>query len=104
MPVTEANFFSIVIGIQQKAGGNLTEALTNLSRVIRERKKMKAKIKAVSSEAKTSAGIIGALPFMVGFFVYITTPHYMEILYTTTTGQDGLRRLRASGCGSASSS
>ena len=74
VPVTEANFFAIVIGIQQKAGGNLTEALTNLSRVIRERKKMKAKVKAVSSEAKTSAGIIGALPFIVGFFVYITTP------------------------------
>ncbi len=87
VPVTEANFFAIVIGIQQKAGGNLTEALTNLSRVIRERKKMKAKVKAVSSEAKTSAGIIGALPFIVGFFVYITTPHYMEILYTTTTGR-----------------
>lgn len=86
VPVAEANFFSIVIGIQQKAGGNLTEALTNLSRVIRERKKMKAKVKAVSSEAKSSAAIIGALPFVVGFFVYLTTPNYLEPLFSTTTG------------------
>ena len=48
---------------------------------------MKAKINAVSSEAKTSAGIIGSLPFLVGFFVYLTTPAYMEVLYTTTTGR-----------------
>ncbi len=87
VPVTEAKFFSIVIGIQQKAGGNLAETLANLSRVIRERKKMQAKVKAVSSEAKTSAGIIGSLPFFVGFFVYLTTPKYMELLWTTTSGQ-----------------
>lgn len=90
VPVTEAYFFSIVIGIQQKAGGNLTEALSNLSRVIRERKKMKAKVKAVSSEAKSSAAIIGALPFVVGTFVYITTPSYMAILFTSSTGHIAL--------------
>lgn len=94
VPVTEADFFAIVIGIQQKAGGNLTEALGNLSRVIRERKKMKAKIKAVSAEAKTSAMIIGALPFAVAFFVYLTTPSYMEALWTTSTG-----RIVCVGCG-----
>ncbi|HEX4765567.1 MAG TPA: type II secretion system F family protein [Lichenihabitans sp.] len=93
VPIPEASFFAIVIGIQQKAGGNLTEALTNLSRVIRERKKMKAKVKAVSSEAKTSAAIIGALPFLVGFFVYVTTPHYMEALWTTMPG-----RIAVGGC------
>lgn len=93
VPIPETNFFSIVIGIQQKAGGNLTEALTNLSRVIRDRKKMKAKVKAVSSEAKTSAMIIGCLPFFVGFFVYLTTPHYMEALWTTMPG-----RVAVGGC------
>ena len=62
MPLAEANFFGIVISIQQKAGGNLSEALGNLSRVLRDRKKMKAKIRAMSMEAKASAGIIGALP------------------------------------------
>ena len=62
MPVPEANFFGIVISIQQRAGGNLSEALGNLSRVLRDRKKMKAKIQAMSMEAKASAAIIGALP------------------------------------------
>ena len=87
VPVSEASFFSIVIGIQQKAGGNLTEALGNLSRVIRERKKMKAKVRAVSQEAKASAGIIGALPFIVGGLVYLTSPDYLSLLWTTSTGR-----------------
>ena len=87
VPVTESHFFAIVIGIQQKSGGNLTEALGNLSRVIRDRKKMRGKIKAVSSEAKASAGIIGALPFVVGSMVYLTSPDYMSLLFTTNTGR-----------------
>jgi tight adherence protein B len=87
VPVSESSFFAIVIGIQQKAGGNLTEALSNLSRVIRERKKMRAKVKAVSSEAKASAGIIGALPFVVGTLVYIVSPDYISLLWTTSTGR-----------------
>ena len=65
MPVPEANFFGIVVFIQQRAGGNLSEALGNLSRVLRDRKKMKAKIQAMSMEAKASATIIGALPLAV---------------------------------------
>ena len=60
MPLAEANFFGIVIAIQQKAGGNLSEALGNLSKVLRDRKKMKAKIQAMSMEAKASAAIIGS--------------------------------------------
>jgi tight adherence protein B len=87
VPVAEANFFSIVIGIQQKAGGNLSEALGNLSRVLRDRKKMKQKIKAMSSEAKASAGIIGSLPFIVTFLVYLSSPKYIELLWTTSTGR-----------------
>ena len=87
VPITEANFFAVVIGIQQKAGGNLTEALGNLSRVIRDRKKMKAKVKAVSSEAKASAGIIGCLPPVVGLLVYIMAPDYISLLWTTSTGR-----------------
>jgi tight adherence protein B len=62
MPLPEAKFFAIVIAIQQKSGGNLSEALGNLSKVVRDRKKMKGKIKAMSTEAKASAAIIGALP------------------------------------------
>ena len=87
MPVTEANFFGIVIQIQQKAGGNLSEALGNLSRVLRERKKMKGKIAAMSMEAKASAAIIGALPFIVALLVYLTSPKYMELLWLTKMGK-----------------
>lgn len=87
VPTPEASFFAIVINIQQKAGGNLSDALANLSRVLRERKKMRAKVQAMSSEAKASASIIGALPFAVGGLVYITSPRYIELLWTTTTGR-----------------
>jgi tight adherence protein B len=87
VPIPEANFFAIVISIQQKAGGNLSEALANLSRVLRDRKKMKAKVKAVASEANASAMIIGSMPFIVGFLIYLTSPKYLELLWTTTTGR-----------------
>lgn len=87
VPATEANFFSIVVNIQAKAGGNLSEALGNLSRVLRERKKMRGKVTAMSMEAKASAAIIGALPFIVGILVWLSTPSYMELLFTTTTGK-----------------
>lgn len=87
IPTAEANFFAIVINIQQKAGGNLSEALGNLSRVLRDRKKMQLKIKAMSAEAKASAGIIGALPFVVSGMVYLTSPRYMELLWLTPSGR-----------------
>jgi tight adherence protein B len=86
MPCPEAGFFGIVIQIQQQAGGNLSEALGNLSRVLRERKKMKAKVQALSMEAKASAVIIGALPFIVAFLVYLSSPNYIMPLFTTSTG------------------
>ena len=87
MPLPEAKFFGIVISIQQRAGGNLSEALGNLSRVLRDRKKMKAKIKAMSMEAKASATIIGALPIAVMILVYITSPQYMSLLWTEPLGR-----------------
>ena len=86
IPVAEANFFGIVVAIQQKAGGSLSEALGNLSRVLRDRKKMKAKIQAMSMEAKASAAIIGALPIAVMLLVYLTSPNYIELLWTHPTG------------------
>ncbi|HEY0439491.1 MAG TPA: type II secretion system F family protein [Xanthobacteraceae bacterium] len=87
VPLPEANFFGIVISIQQKAGGNLSEALGNLSRVLRERKKMKAKINAMSMEAKASAMIIAALPICVMLLVYITSPTYIALLWTEPLGR-----------------
>jgi tight adherence protein B len=86
IPLPEVNFFAIVIAIQAQAGGNLSEALGNLSKVLRERKKMKAKVQALSMEAKASACIIGALPFIVALMVYLTSPQYMMILFTDPRG------------------
>lgn len=86
MPCPEAGFFGIVIQIQSQAGGNLSEALGNLARVLRDRKKMKAKVQALSMEAKASAAIIGALPFIVAFLVYLTSPNYIMPLFTTNVG------------------
>jgi len=93
MPLPEANFFGIVIGIQQKSGGNLSEALGNLSKVLRDRKKMSGKIQAMSMEAKASATIIGALPPIVMLLVYLSTPDYISLLWTHPTG-----RLMLAGC------
>jgi tight adherence protein B len=87
MPVPEANFFGIVIAIQQKSGGNLSEALGNLSKVLRDRRKMAEKIQAMSMEAKASAAIIGSLPPIVMLLVYLSTPDYISLLWTDPTGQ-----------------
>ncbi len=87
MPVAEANFFGIVISIQQRSGGNLSETLANLSKVLRDRKKMKAKIKAMSMEAKASAAIIGSLPPAVMVLVWLTSPQYIELLWTEPLGR-----------------
>ena len=87
MPLPEANFFGIVVTIQQRAGGNLSEALGNLSRVLRDRKKMKAKIKAMAQEAKASATIIGVLPIAVMTLVYLTSPDYISLLWTDPLGR-----------------
>jgi len=86
VPLPEANFFAIAITIQQQAGGNLSEALGNLSKVLRERAKMRGKIKAMSTEAKASAWIIGSLPIVVMFLVYMTNPEYIMLLFTEQVG------------------
>jgi tight adherence protein B len=90
MPLPEVNFFGIVLVIQQKAGGNLSEALQNLATVLRARKMMKEKIKALSSEALASALIIGCLPIAVTLLVYMTSPDYIMLLFTDPTGHMGL--------------
>jgi len=87
MPTSELRFFTIVIAIQQKSGGNLAEALGNLSTVLRARRLMGEKIKALSSEATASAGIIGSLPIVVMVLVSLTTPSYMAVLFTDPRGQ-----------------
>ena len=87
MPLAEVRFFAIVLAIQQQAGGNLSEALGNLSGVLRDRKRLQAKVRALSAEAKASAAVLGALPFAVTGIVYLTTPDYISLLWTTRVGQ-----------------
>ncbi len=86
MPLAEVNFLAIVMAIQAKTGGNLAEALGNLSRVLRDRKKMKQKINSVSQEAKASAAIIGALPFLIGGAMMVLNPAYLLPLFETKLG------------------
>ena len=86
VPLAEVSFFGIVLAIQSSAGGNLAEALENLSGVLRDRKQMKGKINAMSMEAKASAAIIGSLPIIVMILVYLTSPDYITLLFITNTG------------------
>jgi tight adherence protein B len=86
MPTNELRFFAIVLAIQQKTGGNLAEALNNLSVVLRGRKLMREKIKALSSEAIASSFIIGSLPPGVVTLISITSPKYMAPLFTDPRG------------------
>jgi tight adherence protein B len=86
MPTAEVSFFGIVMTIQQKSGGNLSEALSNLSGVLRDRKRLIGKIKAMSSEAKASAMIIGSLPPGVMTLVWLSTPTYIDSLFTERMG------------------
>ncbi len=86
MPLAEVNFFNIVLAIQKQTGGNLSEALGNLSNTLRERKKLKLKIKALSSEAKASAMIIGSLPFVLACVLFAVAPDYLGLLFNTDQG------------------
>ena len=86
MPTMEVGFFATVMTIQQKSGGNLSEALGNLAAVLRDRKRLQGKIRAMSSEAKASAAIIGSLPPGVMGIVYLTTPNYISLLFTQRAG------------------
>ncbi len=93
VPLQEVNFLGIVLAIQAKTGGNLSEALGNLSNVLRDRKKMKGKIRSVSQEAKSSAAIIGALPFLITLALYMLRPEYIGLLFT-----DELGKMMLTGC------
>ena len=90
VPTAEVNFFAIVINIQQQSGGNLSEALNNLSVVLRDRAKMRGKVQAMSMEAKASASIIACLPFGVGGITFLTSPDYISLLWTTDIGKIAL--------------
>jgi len=87
MPTSEMKFFNIVLGIQQQTGGNLAETLSNLSSILRARKKMGDKVKALSSEARSSAMIIGSLPFLMTALLWLVSPEYIGLLFSDDTGK-----------------
>ncbi|SDH38927.1 type II secretion system F family protein [Roseospirillum parvum] len=87
MPTNEVKFFAIVLVIQQQTGGNLADTLSNLSNVLRERKKLKDKIKSLSSEAKASAMIIGSLPIVMTLLLFLVKREYITTLFTDPVGQ-----------------
>lgn len=85
--VQEFRFFAIVLTIQSETGGNLAETLQNLSNILRARKKMKGKVLAMAAEARTTAMVIGCLPFLMGALLYVTSPDYISVLFTDSLGQ-----------------
>jgi tight adherence protein B len=87
LPLPEVRFLTIVIGIQQQAGGNLSEALSNLAGVLRDRHMLALKVKALSAEAKASAMVLASLPPGVMTMVYLSTPDYIMPLFVTTPGR-----------------
>lgn len=100
LDTAEIQFFTITLAIQRETGGNLAETLNNLASVLRQRAQMKLKIKAMSSEAKASAYIIGALPFLVFGIVSWMNYHYMEPFYTSDpNGLFGLGLMQLVGIG-----
>jgi tight adherence protein B len=78
----EFQFFVITLAIQRETGGNLAETLANLADVLRKRAQMKLKIRAMSSESKASAYIIGSLPFIVFLMIMMVNPTYMGQFFT----------------------
>ena len=86
LDLQEFKFFTVSLAIQSETGGNLSETLQNLSNVLRGRRQLKLKIKAMSSEAKASAYIIGSLPFVVGFFIYLVNAEYITKLFIDPRG------------------
>ncbi|HUZ73009.1 MAG TPA: type II secretion system F family protein [Stellaceae bacterium] len=87
MPTADMKFFAIVLNLQQQTGGNLAETLGGLSDVLRQRKKMADKVRAMSSEARTTAGIIGAMPFLIMGIIAIIDPEYISLLFTDPLGK-----------------
>lgn len=86
LDIQEFNFFTVALAIQSETGGNLAETLGNLSDVLRRRRQLKLKIKALSSEAKASAYIIGSLPFIMALLIFLVNPNYIADLWTDPRG------------------
>ncbi|HYM31464.1 MAG TPA: type II secretion system F family protein [Candidatus Cybelea sp.] len=87
MPSADMKFFAVVLNLQQQTGGNLAETLSNLSGILRARKKMGDKVRAMSSEARMTATIIGSMPFLISLIIYVINPEYISLLWTDPMGK-----------------
>lgn len=87
LDTSEFKFFVISLSVQQQTGGNLAETLANLSQILRQRRQMRLKIKAMSSEARASAVILGSLPFLMFMIIYLMNPDYESMLFTDERGK-----------------
>ncbi len=83
----DINFFVVVLVVQQETGGNLSEVLSNLSNIIRKRKQLRLKIKAITSEARITAWILGSLPFLLLIVLHLLTPGYLDPLFEKDSGK-----------------
>lgn len=86
LDIPDFNFFVISLSVQRETGGNLAETLANLADILRRRRQMKLKIKAISSEARTSGYILGSMPFFVGGILFLVAPSYLTQLFTDPRG------------------
>jgi tight adherence protein B len=86
LDIAEFKFFVISLSVQRETGGNLAETLENLGNILRARRQMKIKVKAMSSEAKASAIIIGSLPFIMFAIIFLMNPNYASQLFTDSRG------------------
>ena len=86
MSVSEFKFLAITLSVQKETGGNLAETLSNLSEILRKRRFMKLKVKAVSSEARASAMILGSLPFVMFCIIFLVSPDYVLELFNDPRG------------------
>ena len=83
----DLNFFVISLKIQHETGGNLTELLDGLSKTLRERVKLRGKIRTLSAEGRASAWVLGSMPFLLAGMLTLVNPGYMSLLWTTPQGQ-----------------
>lgn len=86
VPLTDVRYFVVAVLIQRDSGGNLTEILSNLSRLIRERAKLMARVRVLSSEGRMSAWVLGLLPFILGGGLYLANPKFMGTMVTDPLG------------------
>lgn len=82
----DLQFFVVILSVQQETGGNLAEVLSNLSGIIRKRKQLRLRIKAMTSEGRATAMILGCLPLVVFGAIHVTSPEYLKPLFETDTG------------------